>query len=252
MSPDEQRLAELTCEYQDLLGCNYFERLGVDRFAPISDVHRAFGMLASRFDPKHPPGANGEFAYLLTEICRLIKEAYEVLSDPVRRLSYERGLRAELVAFSSLESDELLERAKELLWLGAWEETNRLLVEVLGRDPDNLEAQCYQAWVSSRLFEDQAEASLQALVRISESAPASGLVCHFAATIAYERSDRLEAERWWREGLRRDPNFTLAQEGLSKLLAERDRELEEWRERAGRVLGTQIWNKTPVASSTTK
>ena len=70
---------------------DYYEVLGVDRGATDADIKRAFRSLAREIHPdvSDAPGADGRF--------REVAEAYEVLSDPARRATYDRfghaGLR---------------------------------------------------------------------------------------------------------------------------------------------------------------
>lgn len=70
---------------------DYYEILGVDRGAPDADIKRAFRKLARELHPdvSEAPDAHEKF--------REAAEAYEVLSDPERRATYDRygreGLR---------------------------------------------------------------------------------------------------------------------------------------------------------------
>jgi molecular chaperone DnaJ len=70
---------------------DYYEILGVDRGAPDADIKRAFRKLAREIHPDVSEAPDAE------ERFREAAEAYEVLSDPERRATYDRygreGLR---------------------------------------------------------------------------------------------------------------------------------------------------------------
>jgi len=70
---------------------DYYEILGVDRGTPDADIKRAFRKLARELHPDVSAAADAE------ERFREAAEAYEVLSDPERRATYDRygheGLR---------------------------------------------------------------------------------------------------------------------------------------------------------------
>ena len=63
---------------------DYYETLGIERNASQDDIKRAFRRLAMQYHPDRnsEPGAEARF--------KEINEAYEVLSDPERRATYDR------------------------------------------------------------------------------------------------------------------------------------------------------------------
>ena len=72
---------------------DYYELLGVDRGADQKEIKRAFRRIARELHPdvnKHDPEAEAKF--------KEVAEAYEVLSDPERRRTYDafgrEGLRS--------------------------------------------------------------------------------------------------------------------------------------------------------------
>ncbi|MCY3564170.1 MAG: molecular chaperone DnaJ [bacterium] len=76
---------------------DYYRILGVDRDADAGEIKRAFRRLARQTHPDANPGDAAAEARF-----REVAEAYEVLSDPDRRRSYDRG---EQIDVSGLFSD---------------------------------------------------------------------------------------------------------------------------------------------------
>jgi len=65
---------------------NHYAVLGVSRTADQQQIHHAFRAQARRYHPDVAPGA-------APEQFQKVVEAYEVLSDPVRRHQYDRSLQ---------------------------------------------------------------------------------------------------------------------------------------------------------------
>jgi curved DNA-binding protein len=63
---------------------NYFELLEVSPTAPATDIKRAYRQMARRYHPDLNPGDKAA-----EERFKLLREAYEVLSDPEKRTQYE-------------------------------------------------------------------------------------------------------------------------------------------------------------------
>ncbi len=67
---------------------NHYERLGVDRDVTPTELRRAYRQLASR----HHPDRNGDDVDGATQKMVEINEAFDVLSNPVKRFDYNRSL----------------------------------------------------------------------------------------------------------------------------------------------------------------
>ena len=61
---------------------DYYEFLQISPNADADTIHRVYRFLATRFHPDHPQSGNAEMFHLL-------KTAYDVLSDPVKRAEYD-------------------------------------------------------------------------------------------------------------------------------------------------------------------
>jgi len=67
---------------------NYYEFLQISRNADQDTIHRVYRFLASRLHPDNPETGDVEKFHLL-------KQAYDVLSDPVRRAEYDANREKE-------------------------------------------------------------------------------------------------------------------------------------------------------------
>jgi len=67
---------------------DYYELLGVDPDAPGDHIKKVFRKLALKHHPDRC-GGNAEEAEQAEEKFRLLREAYEVLIDPVKRRQYD-------------------------------------------------------------------------------------------------------------------------------------------------------------------
>ena len=61
---------------------DYYELMQISRTADFDTIHRVYRFLAARFHPDNPETAD-------TEKFNLLREAYEILSDPQQRMAYD-------------------------------------------------------------------------------------------------------------------------------------------------------------------
>lgn len=70
---------------------DFYEILGVSRTATLDEIKKAYKKLAIKWHPDKNPDRPAEAA----EQFKLIAEAYETLSDPVKRRDYDTGVEAD-------------------------------------------------------------------------------------------------------------------------------------------------------------
>ena len=75
---------------------NFYEILGVKNTDNIQTIKKAYKRLASKYHPDKNPGDE-----TFTEKFKEINGAYEVLSDPEKRLQYDNSLNGMFGGFSS-------------------------------------------------------------------------------------------------------------------------------------------------------
>lgn len=68
---------------------DYYEVLEISRTASIDEIKQAYKILALRHHPDRHQGLNEDDKKIEEEKFKLINEAFEVLSDPVKRKKYD-------------------------------------------------------------------------------------------------------------------------------------------------------------------
>ena len=69
------------------INVNYYDLFQINPRAEIDSIERVYRILSARFHPSNPQSGDAERFQLLTE-------AYQVLSDPVKRNEYDRQLQS--------------------------------------------------------------------------------------------------------------------------------------------------------------
>lgn len=77
------------------LTSDYFQVLGVSRFASSDEISAAYRQLARTFHPDAHPDANAAERSIWTTSMARISEAYDFLKDPSRRVQLRRELEAD-------------------------------------------------------------------------------------------------------------------------------------------------------------
>lgn len=72
---------------------NYYDILGLDRYATAMDIRRAYKKLALKHHPDRHVNESESFRREQEGIFKVIGNAYEVLSDPHKRSRYDNNFR---------------------------------------------------------------------------------------------------------------------------------------------------------------
>lgn len=95
--PPDPMLEGITRKLQQFETANYYQILGVDKFATTATINNAFDGIVAMFDSyRNDTFRNAELQSKLYQLFTKIKGAYAVLSDPVKRSEYDRPAGASL------------------------------------------------------------------------------------------------------------------------------------------------------------
>ncbi|CAH1253610.1 DNAJC7 [Branchiostoma lanceolatum] len=104
-TPENEKLLREARQQQKLsMQTNFYQTLGVERFATDDEIKKAYRKLALKCHPDKQVGSTDDVRIAMEKKFKAIGEAHKTLSDPVERAQYDRELRLE--EFRDFMSDE--------------------------------------------------------------------------------------------------------------------------------------------------
>lgn len=207
---------------------DHFKRLGVARTAGDKEVKGAFLALAKRFHPDKLPSGAESLQTLVRDVFGMIKDSYDVLSDP--------GLRARYLA--ALAPDEpkgvthdpklalaAFQRAKTILARQDLASAEPELARAVALDPQS-EYLAELAWTlySNKLRRDAAHDDIRDLVkRALEAKPLHDRALVVAAFVARVDGQADASEKFFRRALALNPANAVAQSEVRLLESRKKR-----------------------------
>ncbi|MGZ3419246.1 MAG: J domain-containing protein [Polyangiales bacterium] len=90
---DPQRRAEILAKAKVIDSENYFQMLGLTSESTIDDAKTAYFQLAKRWHPDRLPGDLADLKDQVGKVFALMAEAYQILTDPDRRVKYMQQVK---------------------------------------------------------------------------------------------------------------------------------------------------------------
>lgn len=136
--------AELERELARLSRCDDLGVLGLEVTADDQTIRAAYLQLSKRFHPhRHARHGSDEIRRLATELYVVVQRAYARLSHSPRMPVHDAGAGRSIRAVRRDEADVGVTEAVRLMELARYPEAIRLLVDVLGTDPDKTSARLW-------------------------------------------------------------------------------------------------------------
>lgn len=154
--PLVKRWKEIQAKAVAIDGQDFFEMLGIERSAPPPAVQAAYFQLAKAWHPDKLPGELGPLRSLVSKVFTRCNEAFNTLSDPVKRADYLKVV--EQGGGSSAEAEQVarvvdaaleFQKAEVLLKKGDLNQAEAFARRAADADPEQPEYRCMLAWISA-------------------------------------------------------------------------------------------------------
>lgn len=218
--------------HQKLSDRDHFALFGVERDTSVDRIKQAYFELAREWHEDRFAAVQLEAATRtkVKTIFQRITEAYETLTDPVRRQEYlvylerrDRGLSTNVNEV--LHAEQLFDRAQLLLKRRAWAEAANVIEQALRLNPGEPLYEASLAWARFHLDKrsrDNVVSCVRALKKATRSQENLPVAYHYLAQIFFAREKFDEAKKWWKMCLEWDPDHVDAQRGLRMIRTRTD------------------------------
>ena len=219
-----KRIAQV---YLTLHDADYYALLSVDRNATFDQIAEAFTRLAREFKlEQFAPFDLGRDYTRLEELNVVLRKAFETLSDPIKRLEYDRQRTTPPRRDDPFEAELLFRQGEEKLSSGDAAGAIPLLEQAVARRQNHAEYHALLGWARLRTGTDAARiAAAGDIARALAMEPDLPAGHEFAGRLASQSGDIARAFDHLERSLDADPQRESALEAYEQLCAGR----AEWR-----------------------
>jgi CheY-like chemotaxis protein len=219
-----KRIAQV---YLTLHDADYYALLSVDRNATFDQIAEAFTRLAREFKlEQFAPFDLGRDYTRLEELNVVLRKAFETLSDPIKRLEYDRQRTAPPRRDDPFEAELLFRQGEERLGQGDAAGAIPLLEQAVARRQNHAEYHALLGWARLRTGTDTARiAAAGDIARALAMEPDLPAGHEYAGRLASQSGDLARAFDHLERSLDADPQRETALEAYEQLCAGR----KEWR-----------------------
>ena len=217
-----------------LQGKNYYQVLGLtpEKFS-FNQLKENYFAISKEFGPDLLMRLGGEEASQAETILSLVANAYETLSDVVKKEKYDQLLGSEKIGLGH-KGDERFraqvqaQSGKVFIDMEEWDNAEKTLKDACAIEPDNGDSLAHLAWAiyrnpqyaASRPTLDRAKQMLNRAITMERTAPAFA----FKGWILIDAGQEALAEAEFNKALKLDARNSLARKGLRRIQEKREQE----------------------------
>lgn len=220
--------------FSRLQGKNYYEVLGLtpEKFS-FNQLKENYFAISREFGPDLLMRLGGEEASQAEEILSLVANAYETLSDVVKKEKYDQLLGSERIGLGHkgderFRAEVQAQSGKVFIDMEEWDNAEKTLKDACAIEPDNGDTLAHLAWAiyrnpqyaNSRPTLDRAKQMLNRAITLERTAPAFA----FKGWILADAGQEALAEAEFNKALKLDARNSLARKGLRRIQEKREQE----------------------------
>lgn len=220
--------------FDRLQGKNYYEILGLTaKDFSFNKLKESYFAISKEFGPDLLMRLGGEEASQAEEILSMVANAYETLSDVVKKEKYDQLLGTGNIGLGH-KGDERFraqvqaQSGKVFIDMEEWDNAEKALKDACAIEPDNGDTLAHLAWAiyrnpqyaASRPTLDRAKQMLNRAITMERTAPAFA----FKGWILIDAGQEALAEAEFNKALKIDARNSLARKGLRRIQEKREQD----------------------------
>lgn len=233
-APEDGDASRVKATFDRLQGKNYYEILGLTaKDFSFNKLKESYFAISKEFGPDLLMRLGGEEASQAEEILSLVANAYETLSDVVKKEKYDQLLGTEKIGLGH-KGDERFraqvqaQSGKVFIDMEEWDNAEKALKDACAIEPDNGDTLAHLAWsiyrnpqyAASRPTLDRAKQMLNRAITMERTAPAFA----FKGWILIDAGQEALAEAEFNKALKIDARNALARKGLRRIQEKREQD----------------------------
>ncbi|HJL41769.1 MAG TPA: DnaJ domain-containing protein [Myxococcales bacterium LLY-WYZ-16_1] len=208
--------------YDEIMASDFFQVIGVGRDSSTEEIKARYFELARKWNPDFYDDAElGPRRQVLGEVFGRITEAYDTLTDRVRREEYvlfldrkAKGLPTDVAEISRAE--QLFDQADAMMKRGDWPKACEVLAEAIKGSPEPTYFAAL-GWATFNL-EPSRQANVTRAVQLLKRALSMQqnlpIAHQYLGRVCHARGQITEARKWWKRCLELEPHNAEAIRGL--------------------------------------
>lgn len=226
--------SEVRAAYNRMQGKNYYEILGLSpgKFS-FNQLKESYFTISKEFGPDLLMRLGGEEASQAEAILSMVANAYETLSDVVKKEKYDQLLGSEKIGLGHkgderFRAEVQAQSGKVFIDMEEWDNAEKTLKDACALEPDNGDTLAHLAWAiyrnpqyaASRPTLERAKQMLNRAITMERTAPAFA----FKGWMLIDGGQEMLAEAEFNKALKIDARNVLARKGVRLIQEKRAQE----------------------------